>query len=137
MITKTLEETYELFSYLFGGLESEVFDCDPGWSDIIYEMCLAISGYKTIDEKCKIQINKIEQKFGVLNVEYETNSKTITELIKYTERLSYTNCEICGRSGATLYCAEKYLHWSNKKTLCRSHALKLFYYSMPDKKGSK
>ena len=61
MITKTLEETYELFSYLFGGLESEVFDCDPGWSDIIYEMCLAISGYKTIDEKCKIQINKIEQ----------------------------------------------------------------------------
>lgn len=137
MITKTLEETYELFSYLFGGLENEVFDCDPGWSDIIYEMCLAISGYKTIDEKCKIQINKIEQKFGVLNVEYETNSESITEIIKFTEKLSYTTCEICGRSSSTLYCAEKYLHWSNKKTLCRSHALKLFYYSMPDKKGSK
>ena len=90
------------------------------------------SGYWALIQEPPL-LTTLEKQFSKINIGIHANFG----YFKFTDKLSYTTCAICGRSSSTLYCAEKYLHWSNKKTLCRSHALKLFYYSMPDKKGSK
>ena len=122
---KIFEEIYDQFSFLFEKSSSEVFQCKEGWSRIIFEMLSAISSCSDIADLGVFKIISIEEKFGVL---------AIDAIIKFSEKLSYHQCEYCGDNGQ-LHCSTRYLHWGDKKILCKDHAVELLYFSIPNYKG--
>jgi hypothetical protein len=110
-----------------------------GWNRIIQDMCLSIDFLIEEYEPKKYEnfkINKIENKFGVLNVEYEHGDGHIKKIVDFAEKMSYYTCETCGDNGK-IYCSTKWLHWSSYKTLCKEHAIKYYYYEIRHPKGKK
>ena len=73
--------------------------------------------------------HSIEIKFGCLDIHYSGGDDIVREIISFSKTLSFKTCEMCGKLGK-LYCSTKWTNWSNKKTLCKNHAVELFYYSI-------
>lgn len=109
--------------------------CDYGWGTIIEDMCFSLD-YMIIDNPnpTSFQINKIENLFGVLNIEYDYVDIHAKKIIDFAQRLSYHTCETCGNKGK-IYCSNKWLTWSKYKVLCKQHAIKYFYYEIRHPKG--
>ena len=120
---------YNDFKELF---PKNCISCKKGWYSIIYQMCSTIHFYveqENPPEDKKPYFTKIEEKFGVLNIEIE-NSDSVIELIRRaTEKISWHTCEYCSEPGE-LYCSSKYKSWSYLKTLCLDHAIELYYYRL-------
>mgnify|MGYP003678325369 FL=1 len=126
-----IDNLYQLYPYLF--YNDSVINISDGWKTIVKDLIVAIDAIESLDTKnpdIKPTIfHKIETKQGWLNIEYQGGDELIGEIVRYSTVLSFKTCELCGKMG-TLYCSDKYMHWSDKKTLCLSHAIKLYYYSM-------
>jgi len=112
---------------------TNTIQCDMGLYDIILEMLAAIKIYQDANlgrsDLIPTIFNHIKSEYGVLNIDYNGGDEVVKEIINFTKRLSFKTCEICGKMG-NLYCSTKWMHWSNKKTLCKDHAIKLFYYTI-------
>ena len=113
--------------------EKNIIDCGGGLYQIIKEMFGAIKIYQDVDlEKSQlppIVFNSIKIKYGGLEIDYSGGDGVIQHIVDFTKKLSFKTCESCGKIGK-LYCSTKWMHWSNKKTLCNKHAVELFYYSI-------
>ena len=116
-----------------------IIESGLGWNAIIQDMCLSLDFVMDEFDDGRyddFKITKIENKFGVLNVEYSPTDKHIKKIIDFAERMSYHTCETCGTTGK-IYCSSKWLHWSTYKTLCKEHAIKYYYYEIRHPKGKK
>lgn len=116
-----------------------IIESGLGWNAILQDMCLSLDFF--IDEfddgrYDDFKITKMENKFGVLNVEYSPTDEHIKKIIDFAERMSYHTCETCGTTGK-IYCSSKWLQWSTYKTLCKEHAIKYYYYEIRHPKGKK
>ena len=111
----------------------DIIECDVGLYNVIEEMLAAIKIYQDANlGKCDLiptVFSFIKIKYGGLDIEHFGGDEVVKEIINFTKRLSFKTCEICGKMG-NLYCSTKWMHWSNKKTLCKDHAIKLFYYTI-------
>ena len=113
-------------------LDDQVFlNIDDGWEQIITELLGATKIYQDVnvgyDDFRPVIFTSIRCKDGWLEVEFEGGDEVVAEIANFSRILSFKTCEICGTIGK-LYCADKWMHWSHKRTLCTSHAVKLFYY---------
>ena len=130
-------EIMKNYQHLFD--DGVIIQSGLGWNAIIQDMCMSIDFFI---EECddvryeNFKITKIENKFGVLNVEYNLVDPHIKKIIDFAERMSYYTCETCGENGK-IYCSSKWLHWSTYKTLCKDHAIKYYYYEIRHPKGKK
>ena len=72
----------------------------------------------------------IKSQHGWLDIEYIGGDEVVQHIIDFTKLLSFKTCELCGKMG-NLYCSTKWMHWSEKKTLCQrtcSKAILLYNY---------
>jgi len=122
---------YDKFPELL--LEKNIIKCDEGLYSTIIEMLAAIKVYQDANlGKCDLiptVFDLIESKHGVLNIEYSGGDEVVEHIVYFTKKISFRTCEVCGKMGQ-LYCSTKWMQWSNKKTLCKDHAIKLFYYTI-------
>jgi len=114
-------------------LEKNVIKCDEGLYNTVIEMLAAIKVYQDANlGKCDLiptVFDLIESKYGVLNIEYCGGDEVVEHIVNFTKKISFKTCERCGKMGQ-LYCSTKWMHWSNKKTLCKQHAVNLYYYTI-------
>tara|TARA_R110000824_G_scaffold114432_1_gene264939 strand:- start:388 stop:786 length:399 start_codon:yes stop_codon:yes gene_type:complete len=112
-------------------IEKNVIKCNEGLYDTVAEMLAAIKIYQDANlgksNLTPTVFNAIESKYGVLNIDYSGGDEVVWHIVDFTKRISFKTCEVCGKMGE-LYCSSKWMHWSDKKTLCKDHAVKLFYY---------
>tara|TARA_R110002073_G_scaffold89236_7_gene211581 strand:- start:2044 stop:2436 length:393 start_codon:yes stop_codon:yes gene_type:complete len=113
-------------------LDDQVFlGIEDGWEQIITELLGAVKIYQDVnidhDDFQPVIFTSIRCNDGWLDVEFEGGDDVVAEIANFSRILSFKTCEICGTIGK-LYCADKWMHWSTKRTLCTSHAVKLFYY---------
>ncbi len=125
-----LKKIYEKYSDII--LDEYVFvDIGDGWSQIVEELLAATKVYQDINigttDFTPVIFTTIAAREGWLDVEFDGGDEVVAEIANFSRILSFKTCELCGTIGK-LYCSEKWMHWSNKKTLCTSHAVKLFYY---------
>ena len=125
------DELYKKYSELLP--DKEIINCDIGLYLIINEMLAAIKIYQDVNlgksNLIPTVFDLIESKHGVLNIEYCGGDEVIEHIVNFTRRLSFKTCELCGKIG-NLYCSTKWMHWSNKRTLCTTHAVELYYYTL-------
>ena len=114
-------------------LEKNVIKCDEGLYSTIAEMLAAVKVYQDANlgksDLIPTVFDLIESKHGVLNIEYCGGDEVIEHIVNFTRRLSFKTCDLCGKIG-NLYCSTKWMHWSNKRTLCAAHAVELYYYTI-------
>jgi len=114
-------------------MASDIIDIDPGWYQIINEMLAAIKIYQDVNlGKCDLVptvFSVIKTRHGWLDVQYYGGDEVIAEIVKFSRILSFKTCEMCGKMG-DLYCSGKWMHWSHKRTLCKNHAVELYYYTI-------
>ena len=114
-------------------LEKNIIKCDEGLYDTIIEMLAAIKMYQDANlgksNLIPTIIDSIESKYGVLEIAHSGGDEVIQTIIDFTKRISFKTCERCGKMGE-LYCSTKWMHWSYKKTLCKQHAVELYYYTI-------
>lgn len=113
-------------------LDDQVFvGIEDGWEQIITELLGAVKIYQDVnivhDDFQPVIFTSICCNDGWLDVEFEGGDDVVAEIANFSRILSFKTCEICGTIGK-LYCADKWMHWSAKRTLCTSHAVKLHYY---------
>ena len=110
-----------------------IIECNGGLYNVIEDMLAAIKVYQDANlGKCDLiptVFNLIKIKHGYLDVDYSGGDEVVQEIINFTKKISFKTCEICGKIGQ-LYCSTKWMHWSNKKTLCKQHAVNLYYYTI-------
>ena len=102
-----------------------------GWGQIVKELLGATKIYQDANIKNDnfrpVIFTSIQPTQGWLNIEFEGGDEVVKELANFSRTLSFKTCELCGKIGK-LYCSDKWMHWSNKRTLCGSHAVELLYY---------
>ena len=103
-----------------------------GWSTIVEEMLEAVKVYEKMEIDSKnykpVNFTKIKNNNGWLDVEYDGGDYVVDEIVRFARILSFKKCELCGIMNSKVYCSTKWMHWSYKKTLCKSHAIELYYY---------
>lgn len=134
MEIETYSDLEKSYSKYFDSKTFKKINCGSGWFNIISNLLYTIDLYYEHEEEevrnNKCLITKIEERFGCLNIEFTGDSDRIyNNLIQYTMIMSRKICEYCGKDG-NLYCSTQSLHWSDKKTLCIPHAVKMKYYSI-------
>ena len=131
MGTNKFSPLYNKFPELL--LEKNIIQCDEGLYITIAEMLAAIKVYQDANlGKCDLiptVFNIIESKYGVLNIDYCGGDEVVEHIVNFTKKISFKTCERCGKMGQ-LYCSTKWMHWSHKKTLCKEHAIELYYYAI-------
>jgi len=125
-----LEKIYEKYSDILSN-KQVLNDIGDGWERIVTELLAATKIYQDVslgkDDYKPVIFDSIRSKEGWLDVEFRGGDEVVFEIANFSRILSFKTCELCGNMGK-LYCSAKWMHWSNKKTLCTSHAVKLFYY---------
>ena len=131
MGTNKFSPLYNKFPELL--LEKNIIKCNEGLSNIILEMLAAIKIYQDANlgrsDLIPTVFNLIEVKFGGLNIDYCGGDEIVEHIVNFTERISFKTCELCGKMGE-IYCSTKWMHWSKKKSLCKQHAVELYYYTI-------
>jgi hypothetical protein len=121
---------YEKYSDLIE--EEKAIKVPDGWETIVQEMLEAVNVYQKMeidkDKNISTLFTKIKNNNGWLDIEYEGGDFVIDEIVRFARTLSFKKCEICGIMNSKIYCSTKWMHWSYKKTLCKSHAVELYYY---------
>jgi len=127
----SLSELKEKYSNLL--ISPDTLDINIGWHPIINDMLAAIKIYQDVNlgksDLVPTAFDIIKTKHGWLDIQYYGGDVVIAEIVKFSRILSFKTCEICGTIGE-LYCSEKWMHWSNKRTLCKNHAVELYYYTI-------
>jgi len=125
------EELYKKYSDLL--IMPDIIIIDSGWYQIVNEMLAAIKVYQDVNLGKSALIptvfDAITTKQGWLDIEHFGGDEVVEEIVKFSRILSFKTCEKCGKIG-NLYCSGKWMHWSNKKTLCKKHAVELYYYTI-------
>ncbi len=125
-----LEKIYEKYSDILSNKQVLV-NIGDGWERIVVELLAAVKIYQDVSlgkgDYKPVIFDSIRSKEGWLEIEFRGGDGVVAEIANFSRILSLKTCELCGNMGK-LYCSEKWMHWSNKKTLCASHAIKLFYY---------
>jgi hypothetical protein len=123
-------ELYENYSELIE--EKNSLKVPPGWETIVLEMLEAVKVYEKMEietsDYIPTKFTKIKNKDGWLDVEYNGGDYVVDEIVRFARILSFKKCEVCGIMNSKVYCSTKWMHWSHKKTLCKSHAIELYYY---------
>ena len=131
MKVNTLSDLYKEFPELLS--QKNIIDCNEGLCETILEMLGAIKLYQDANlNKCDLTptiFKSIKSQHGWLDIEYVGGDEVIEHIVNFTRRLSFKTCELCGKMG-NLYCSTKWMHWSNKRTLCITHAVELYYYKL-------
>ena len=131
MAVKKNKDFYDLYSEVLSS--DAIIKIDSGWYQLVEEMLAAIKVYQDVNliecDLTPVYIKKITCKQGWLNVEYAGGDDVVQHIIRYSLRISFKICEMCGDHG-NLFCSDKYMKWSNKRTLCTKHAISLFFYKM-------
>ena len=131
MAFKKNKDFYDLYSEVLAS--AAIIKVDPGWYQIVEEMLAATKVYQDVNlieyNLVPVYFKKIACKEGWLDVEYTGGDEVIQHIISYSLRISFKTCEVCGDLG-NLYCSDKYMKWSNKRTLCIKHAIALSFYKM-------
>jgi hypothetical protein len=108
-------------------------ECNVGLYNVLEEMLAAIKIYQDANlgksDSIPVVFNFINIKFGGLEIDYFGGDEVIQEIVNFTKKISFKTCETCGKMG-DLYCSTKWMHWSEKKTLCKKHAVELYYYTI-------
>ena len=123
-------DIYEKYPLLF---PKNCIKCEPGWIDIIDQMCSAIQVYienEISDTNVEFEFKYIREKYGVLDIGGYGGDDITSLLTKACERMSYATCEYCGNTPAELYCSSKHKQWSHYRTLCLERAIDLYYYRL-------
>lgn len=92
----------------FFSSEDFPIECDEGWYGIIEDMLKTFR-----NQKLKLKISQIKEKFGFLRVYFDIDDLEFTtdrikehnmaeQIIMETEKKSQKTCEICGKEGK--YC---------------------------------
>ena len=104
----------------------------PGWETVVQEMLEAVKVYEKMEIETPDYVStiftKIKNNDGWLDVEYNGGDYVVDEITRFARILSFKKCEMCGIMNSKVYCSTKWMHWSYKKTLCKSHAIELYYY---------
>ena len=132
MTERQEKSLFKSYSHLFLDFDNLSFNFGRGWYNLITELCRTLDLYISIYPKndlSRFKIVSLKQKFGCLEIESINSTKEIDTILQATSILAYKTCEKCGKIG-NLYCSTKWLHWSNKKILCQTHAVELYYYSL-------
>lgn len=69
-------------------------ECDPGWDEIIFDLCEKLDFIKFSGT-----VMQIKEKFGGLRFYVDGGTTHDYELIRAAEEKSYKTCEICGEPG--------------------------------------
>ena len=113
--------------------DDAIIQVDEGWDVIVKDMLVTIQLHEKVNLEnygfAPTKFNFIKTTHGWLDIEYTGGDEISHEVINFSRILSFKTCELCGKIGQ-LYCDAKWMHWSNKKTLCKTHAIKLYYYSL-------
>ena len=140
MSSQSYKELIEMYSDLFLHPNQVELNFEYGWFRIIEDLLSTIKIYYGLypdKDFSDFKIISIRKKFGVLMIEAENSTDVLDVLMTAAETLSYSTCEKCSKQG-DIYCDTKWLHWSDKKILCKSHAVELYYYSIsPKQQGVK
>ena len=131
MKVNILSDLYKEFPELLS--QKNVIDCNEGLYETILEMLGAIKLYQDANlNKSDLMptiFKSIKSQHGWLDIEYIGGDEVVQHIIDFTKLLSFKTCELCGKMG-NLYCSTKWMHWSEKKTLCQEHAVELYYYTI-------
>ena len=123
-------ELYEKYSDLIESKSS--IKIPAGWETIVQEMLEAVKVYEKMEvdnaKYSNVSFTKIENNNGWLDIEYDGGDYVVDEITRFARILSFKKCEMCGIMNSKVYCSTKWMHWSYKKTLCKSHAIELYYY---------
>ena len=107
---KIFEDFPELFQLRRPRKEGEMLmpticygiECGDGWYDLIYTLCNQINHYlKWSDNKCKIRVLQVKEKFGGLRFYTNGVPGEVRGMIRMAEAMSYKICEVCGNKGET------------------------------------
>ena len=124
------QSLYEEFSHLIDDPKS--IKVPAGWETVVKEMLQAVDVYHKMESgefgATPTKFTKVKNNNGWLDVEYEGGDFVVDEIVRFARILSFKKCEVCGIMNAKVYCSTKWMHWSYKKTLCKSHAVELYYY---------
>tara|TARA_Y100001938_G_scaffold139307_1_gene205993 strand:+ start:964 stop:1353 length:390 start_codon:yes stop_codon:yes gene_type:complete len=123
-------ELYEKYSDLID--EQNAIKIPAGWETIVQEMLEAVKVYEMMEvdkpDYTPTSFTKIKNNNGWLDIEYNGGDYVVDEIARFARILSFKKCEICGIMNSKVYCSTKWMHWSYKKTLCKTHAIELYYY---------
>lgn len=139
MNDRSYKELINNYSDLFLHPDKIEINFEYGWYGIISELFSTIEVYFGLypdKDFSNFKIISIKKKFGVLMIETQNSTDVLDVITSAAEILTYKTCEECGKIG-DIYCDTKWLHWSEKKILCKSHAVELFYYSISPKPPKK
>lgn len=81
------------------------FECGNGWFDLLYDLSSKIKKILEKNEKNKINVTQVKEKFGRLKFYYTLSEVSpiieikIESIIDKAENLSYHTCEVCGQPG--------------------------------------
>ena len=132
MVLKQNKSLLEPYSHLF--LDFDIFDFkfENGWIELVFDLCRTLDIYFSLypdSDFLNFKIISLQEKFGCLEIESINSNETIDIILRATSLLSCKTCEKCGKLGQ-LYCSTKWLHWCDKKILCKTHAVQFRYYSI-------
>jgi hypothetical protein len=126
-----LSDLYKEFPELL--VQKNIIECNEGLCNTILEMLGAIKLYQDANlnkyDLTPTIFKSIKSRHGWLDIEYVGGDEVIEHIVNFTRRLSFKTCDLCGKIG-NLYCSTKWMHWSNKRTLCTTHAVELYYYTL-------
>jgi hypothetical protein len=71
----------------------------PGWYNIIWDMCLKIEKILKLTKNTKFAFRQIKEKFGAGRFYCSGSNDKIDRIIHKAERLCGKTCEVCGRPG--------------------------------------
>lgn len=119
---KTLKEklTSSGADLFFDQYVIEYSNCDDGWYYILNDLFLNLTAYLNQNLNIpQVFIYDVKQKFGILFINYTGGDPVVKKMIRFSERLSYQTCEVCGRDGELH--SESGHSFGDMKTVCSKH----------------